>query len=175
MSFNMQGIEIEKKYKIKQLPKDLEKYEKIEIEQAYLVNRSKITVRVRKYNKDKFILSYKMKKKKSQADISVCDEAELLLTEEAYEHLKEKCDGKVLKKTRYIIPLNDGLKVEIDRFNDFFNGVCFAEIEFKSEEQAKNYKIPDWLGEDISKEKRVKNGYMATVAENIDDYKDLII
>ena len=44
----MQGIEIEKKYKIKQLPKDLEKYEKIEIEQAYLVNRSKITVRVRK-------------------------------------------------------------------------------------------------------------------------------
>ena len=171
----MQGIEIEKKYKIKQLPKGLEKYEKIEIEQAYLVNRSKITVRVRKYNEDKFILSYKMKKKKSSSEVSVCDEVELELTEEAYEHLKEKHDGRVLQKTRYIIPLKDGLKVEIDRFKDFFNGVCFAEIEFKSEEQAKEYIIPDWLGEDISKEKRVKNGYMATVAENIDDYNDLIM
>ena len=171
----MQGIEIEKKYKIKQLPKDLEKYEKIEIEQAYLVNRNKITVRVRKYNEDKYILSYKMKKKKSNSEISVCDEVELELTKEAYEHLKEKHDGRVLQKTRYIIPLKDGLKVEIDRFKDFFNGVCFAEIEFKSEEQAKDYKIPDWLGEDISTEKRVKNGYMAIVAENIDDYKDLII
>ena len=171
----MQGIEIEKKYKIKQLPKGLEKYEKIEIEQAYLVNRSKITVRVRKYNEDKFILSYKMKKKKSSSEVSVCDEVELVLTEEAYEHLKEKHDGRVLQKTRYIIPLKDGLKVEIDRFKDFFNGVCFAEIEFKSEEQAKEYIIPDWLGEDISKEKRVKNGYMATVAENIDDYNDLIM
>ena len=153
----MQGIEIEKKYKIKQLPKNLEKYEKIEIEQAYLVNRSKITVRVRKYNEDKFILSYKMKKKKSTSEISVCDEVELELTEESYEHLKEKHDGRILQKTRYIIPLNDELKVEIDRFKDFFNGVCFAEIEFKSEEQAKEYKIPDWLGEDISTEKRVKN------------------
>jgi len=153
----MQGIEIEKKYKIKQLPKELDKYEKIEIEQAYLVTRSKITVRVRKYNEDKFILSYKMKKKKSSSEVSVCDEVELELTEEAYEHLKEKHDGRILQKTRYIIPLNDGLKVEIDRFKDFFNGVCFAEIEFKSEEQAKEYRIPDWLGEDISTEKRAKN------------------
>ena len=92
---------------------------------------------------------------------------------------EDETDEKVLFRGIHldedIIPLNDGLKVEIDRFKDFFNGVCFAEIEFKSEEQAKEYIIPDWLGEDISKEKRVKNGYMATVAENIDDYNDLIM
>ena len=171
----MQGVEIEKKYKIRQLPKDLEKYEKIEIEQAYLVNRGKITVRVRKYNKDEYILSYKMKKKKASDDISICNEVELELTEEAYEHLKEKHDGRVLQKTRYIIPTKEGLKVEIDIFKGFYNGVCFAEIEFESEEQAKEYKVPEWLGEDISKEKRVRNGYMAIIADNIEDYKDLII
>ncbi len=73
------------------------------------------------------------------------------------------------------MPLEDGLKVEIDKFKEFFDGVCFAEIEFKSEEQANSYKIPDWLGEDISNQKRVKNGYMAILAQDIGEYKDLLL
>ncbi len=48
----MQGIEIEKKYKIKELPKNLEKYEKIEIEQSYLNYNCKSTLRLRKYNEN---------------------------------------------------------------------------------------------------------------------------
>ncbi len=100
---------------------------------------------------------------------------ELPLSYEAYEHLKQKIDGRTIFKTRFIIPLSDGLKVEIDKFKDFFDGVCFAEIEFKSEEQANSYKVPDWLGEDISNQKRVKNGYMAIYANDINEYKDLFL
>ncbi len=43
------------------------------------------------------------------------------------------------------------------------------------EEQANSYKIPDWLGEDISNQKRVKNGYMAIIAKDIKEYEDLIV
>lgn len=171
----MQGIEIEKKYKVKELPKDIEEYQKIEIEQAYLNQGCKPTLRIRKYNEDKYILSYKSRKKEYADNISVCDEMELDLSKEAYEHLKNKIDGRVIYKTRYVVPLDDGLKVEIDKFKGFFEGVCFAEIEFKSIEQADFYKIPSWLGEDISNQKRVKNGYMAVIAKNIDEYMDLII
>lgn len=171
----MQGVEIEKKYKVIELPKDIENYKKIEIEQSYLNHGSKPTLRLRKYNEDEYILSYKSRKKEYRDDLSVCDEVELPLSKESYEHLKNKVDGRIIYKTRYIIPLENGLKVEIDKFKDFFDGVCFAEIEFISEEQANSYKIPDWLGEDISNQKRVKNGYMAIYAQDIEEYKDLLL
>ena len=48
----MQGIEIEKKYRVRELPVDIEKFQKIEIEQAYLNHGCKPTLRLRKYNED---------------------------------------------------------------------------------------------------------------------------
>lgn len=171
----MYGVEIEKKYRVRKLPEDLEGYHKIEIEQSYLNRGCKPTLRLRKYNEDEYILSYKSRRKEYKDNVSICDEVELSLSKEAYEHLKKKIDGRVIYKTRYIIPLEDGLKVEIDRFKDFFDGVCFAEIEFQSEEQANSYEVPIWLGEDISNQKRVKNGYMAIDAENIEEYRDLLL
>ena len=59
----MQGIEIEKKYRVTQLPEDLEKYQKIEIEQAYLNHGCKPTLRLRKYNEDEYILYIRQKEK----------------------------------------------------------------------------------------------------------------
>lgn len=175
MEVFMKGIEIEKKFKVKELPKEFNQYQKIEIEQAYLNHGSRPTLRLRKYNENEYILSYKSRKKEYKVDLSICDEVELPLSVEAYEHLKTKIDGRVIYKTRTIIPLEDGLKVEVDIFKDFFDGVCFAEIEFDSEEQANTYKIPSWLGEDISSQKRVKNGYMAVTAKDIEEYRDLIL
>lgn len=171
----MQGIEIEKKYRVKYLPENIEKYQKIDIEQSYLNYGCEPTLRLRKYNEAEYILSYKFKRKENREDLSVHDEIELTMSKKGYERLKNKVDGRIIHKTRYIIPLDNGLKVEIDRFKDFFEGVCFAEIEFKSEEQADTYIIPDWLGEDISNQKRVKNWYMAVKAKDIEEYKDLLI
>lgn len=171
----MQGTEIEKKYKIRKLPEDLEKYQKIEIEQSYLNYGCDPTLRTRRYNEDEYILSYKAKKKGNKSDLSVHREVELPISEEAYENLKAKADGRVIRKTRYVVPLGDGLKAEIDMFRDFFEGVCYAEIEFESEEQANNYSTPDWLGEDVSSEKKLKNWYMAVVAESIEEYRDFFI
>ena len=171
----MQGIEIEKKYRVTKLPEDLEKYQKIEIEQAYLNHGCKPTLRLRKYNEDEYIISYKAKRKGHRDDLSVCDEIELPLSKEAYEHLKNKIDGRIIYKTRYVVPLDNGLKVEIDRFKGFFEGVCFAEIEFKSEEQARSFEVPEWLGEDISNQKRVRNGYMAVEAGDIEEYRNLFL
>ena len=49
-------MEIERKFKVIKLPDNIEKYEKIEIEQWYLC--IKPTVRIRK-NDDSYILNYK--------------------------------------------------------------------------------------------------------------------
>ena len=75
-----------KKYKVIKLPKDIEKYKKIEIEQSYLQYYSKSILRIRKYNEDKYILSYKARKKEYKEDLNVSDEVEIPLSQDAYEH-----------------------------------------------------------------------------------------
>ena len=70
--------------------------------------------------------------------------------------------------------MSDGLHVDLDLFHDFFEGVCVAEIEFLSVEQANNYKLPDWLGEDVTNSKKLANYYMANSANEIDEYFEYI-
>ncbi|MDF2589879.1 MAG: adenylate cyclase, partial [Anaerocolumna sp.] len=89
---------------------------------------------------------------------------------EAYEHLKVKIDHHLISKTRYLIPLKDGLKVELDVFQGNLKGLVFAEVEFPNEEAAATFEIPDWFRNDVSFDKRFKNTFLSEVAslEEID-------
>lgn len=157
-------MEIERKFTIKRLPEQLEQYEKKEIEQAYLC--SKPTVRIRKSNEN-YILTYKARfgmKVSEAATARACEEVELPLTKEAYEHLKEKADGRVIAKTRYLIPIENNRKIELDVFHGFLEGLIFAEVEFASEEEAAAYRMPDWFLEDVTFDKRYRNSFMTRFA-----------
>lgn len=153
-------MEIERKFKIKKLPENLEQYEKKEIEQAYLCRKP--TIRVRKSNED-YILTYKSKvvlNTSENATARANEEVELPLTEAAYEHMKEKADGSIISKTRYLIPLDDNHKIELDVFHGYLEGLVFAEVEFDSEEDAAAFTLPEWFGEDVSFDHRYSNAVM---------------
>lgn len=153
-------MEIERKFTIKKLPDCLEKYEKKEIEQAYLCRKP--TLRIRKSNED-YILTYKSKLGlvvPTEATARCNEEVELPLTKEAYLHLKKKADGRVISKTRYIIPIEDKRKIELDVFHDYLEGLVFAEVEFESEEAAACYQLPDWFLEDVTFDRRYSNAVM---------------
>lgn len=81
----------------------------------------------------------------------------------------------MLRKTRYKIPLPNKLNVDLDIFHDFFEGVCVAEIEYQSIEQANHYKVPDWLGEELTNSDKLANAYMATQANSINKYIDFVL
>lgn len=159
-------MEIEKKYRIKELPENLEHYEKKEIEQGYLCTSP--VVRIRKSN-DSYILTYKRKEKigelQEDAAALVNHEIEMPLTKEAYNHLKEKVDNHLIRKTRYLIPLENELTGELDVFHDVLEGLYFIEVEFKSEEEAKNFVPPSWFLDDVTFDKRFRNNYLASVDE----------
>ena len=70
-------------------------------------------------------------------------EFELPIDEAAYRTLCAKADGNVIAKTRYKIPLNQGLTLELDIFEGLFDGLVMGEVEFPDEETAKNYTLPD--------------------------------
>ena len=98
-------MEIERKYLIPQLPDNLGQYECKHIEQGYL-NTSPV-VRIRKSN-DKYTLTYK------GSGLMCRVEYNLPLNAESFAHLKEKIDGLLIQKRRYLIPLTDKLTIELD-------------------------------------------------------------
>ena len=147
-------MEIEKKYRVKYLPENLDQYEKKVIEQGYLCTNP--VVRIRKSNEE-YILTYKSKfgiDPKLDQLAKVCNEVEVPLNESGYEHLRTKIDYKMVSKVRYIIPLENGLKAELDIFGGHLEGLTIVEVEFPDEEAIPSFVEPEWFGEDVSQEKR---------------------
>ena len=147
-------MEIERKYLLKTLP-DLKTYEFHKIEQAYLCTSP--VVRVRRED-ETYYMTYK------GGGMMAREEYNLPLNQESYQHLKEKADGNVIGKTRYLIPLEkEGLVAEVDVFDPPFAPLILAEVEFETEEQANAFEAPEWFGEDVTFDGRYHNSYMSTM------------
>lgn len=154
-------MEIEKKFGVLKIPSNLEKYEKEEIEQGYLC--IKPTVRIRKSSTE-YTLNYKWKQKGVQDTIAIQNiEYTMPLTKENYEVLVNKIENNLIKKDRYKIPIENGLTVELDIFHGNLEGLVFAEIEFPNIEVAKSFEKPDWLGKDITFDKRFDNTLLSKI------------
>ena len=134
-------MEIERKYLIQALPDHLEQFPCHQIEQGYLCTDP--VVRIRRQDND-YYLTYKGQ------GLMVREEYNLPLTKESYEHLKEKIDGRLITKKRYVIPLKDSLFIELDIFSGDLAPLMLAEVEFPDEETANHFTPPKWFGEDVT-------------------------
>jgi CYTH domain-containing protein len=149
--------EIEKKYLVSSII-DLEKYEKIEVEQGYL-NTTNPVIRIRKYGNE-FFLTYKSRLR-SDKELNVAEEYEFPLSEDAYNNLKRKIDTNLIHKDRYLIPLKDGRVAELDIYHDKLEGLKTVEVEFDSMKAYKNFVKPSWFGEDITGVKKYFNSQLS--------------
>ena len=73
----------------------------------------------------------------------VREEYNLPLTKEAYDHLVQKIDGRLIEKTRYLIPLDGGLTAELDVFEGDLAPLTLVEVEFDSVDAANEFTAPD--------------------------------
>ena len=144
-------MEIERKFLVSNIPKDLNQYPVHRIEQAYLCTEP--VLRIRRKD-DVYILTYK------GAGFLVREEHEFPLTEEAYRHLLEKADGNRIAKDRYCIPYL-GYTIELDVFDAPFAPLVLAEVEFSTEEEANNFTPPDWFGEEVTYDPSYTNAAMS--------------
>lgn len=160
----LQNFEIEKKYTLKKLPKNLENYPCKLIEQAYL-NKSPV-VRIRKSD-DSYSLTYK------GSGLMAREEYNLPLDEASYQHLLTKADRNIISKKRYIIPLenpqfNDNyqpptdltLFIELDIFAPPFAPLIMAEIEFSTIEMANAFVPPTWFDQEVTNNPNYHNSNM---------------
>ena len=144
-------MEIERKFLPKTLPENLESYPHHKIAQGYLSTNP--VVRIRRQDEE-YILTYKGK------GAMVREEYNLPLTREAFEHMAPKADGRFIKKTRYLIPY-EKYTIELDIFHGDLAPLTLAEVEFDSEEEAKNFIPPEWLGEDVTFVPIYHNSYLS--------------
>lgn len=149
----MKNMEIEKKYTIKKLPDKLEHYPFARMEQGYLSTNP--VVRVRREN-DSYYLTYKGSGMLSH------EEYNLPLNQESYEHLLKKCDGNIIRKTRYRIPYHE-YTIELDLFDHPFEDIQLAEVEFPDIEKAGTFTGPDWFDQDVTFEKKYHNSYLSAL------------
>lgn len=145
-------MEIERKFIPSNLPEDLNRFEHHKIEQAYL-NTAPV-VRIRKQD-DEYFLTYK------GGGMMAREEYNLPLNRSSYEHLLKKADGNIITKTRFLIPIHDGLTAELDIFEGKFAGMLLVEVEFESITQAEHFTPPEWFGKDVTNDGRYHNSYLS--------------
>ncbi|MCR4806630.1 MAG: CYTH domain-containing protein [Lachnospiraceae bacterium] len=173
------GVEIERKFLVKEKPADLEKYPFHVIEQGYL--NVIPAIRVRRED-DTYYMTYKGRNTGGSGDIGKV-EYNMPLDVGSYDHLVKKADGNVIRKMRYLIPLNEDafdeaylsdkkdineqigkgdIKIELDVFAAPFDEVVIAEVEFPDEETARNYNPAAWFGKEVTGDPEYSNARMST-------------
>lgn len=150
-------MEIERKFLLKRLPQQISHCENANLKQAYLCTDP--VIRIRRKN-NQYILTYK------SAGLMEREEIEVPLNQKSFEHLLKKCDGNIIAKTRYNLPLDSGLIVEIDEFHDGFDGLIIAEVEFPDRETAENFVPPMWLNHEVTNDPKFQNSNLCMMSEN---------
>lgn len=159
-------MEIERKFTIKKLPDNLSQYTCLTIEQAYL--NTDPVVRIRRQN-DEYYLTYKGKGLLARVEYN------LPLNQDSYYHLREKADGNVISKKRYIIPISHptfasgyeieidqiSLNVELDIFEEPFVPLMIAEVEFPDETMANAFLPLDWFDQDVTQDPTYHNSCLS--------------
>jgi adenylate cyclase len=147
------AVEVERKFVVPD-PPDLEGTDADEIEQGYLAIGADGEVRVR-CKGDRLLLTAKRGEGLSR------QEAEIELDRKAFDELWPLTEGRRLHKRRHVIP-HDDLKIEVDVYAGDLEGLVVAEIEFPSEEEARAFEPPEWLGQEVTGDHRYLNETLAT-------------
>lgn len=165
-------MEIERKFTITNLPVNLESCHCHVIEQAYL--NTDPVVRIRRED-DSYYMTYKGK------GLLAREEYNLPLNEHSYYHLREKADGNIISKKRYVIPISDpkfdmthpsstkisidqlSLSVELDVFEPPFAPLIIAEVEFPDKETAEAFLPLDWFSQDVTNDPAYHNSNLSSI------------
>jgi CYTH domain-containing protein len=145
-------LEIESKFIPDEPPFDLSGFEHYEIAQAYISTDPQIRLRGTG-------TAYYLTVKTPSGDVR--REFETELTKRQFDALWKKTEPRAIIKTRYIIPLQDGLNAEYDVYSGFLEGLRTVEVEFDSIEDRDAFVPPEWFGRDVTADYRYSNAELA--------------
>jgi CYTH domain-containing protein len=125
-----------------------------EIRQGYLAIDGSVEVRVRDDGRQ-CTLTVKGGHGRTRA------ETELVLKPGELAALWPLTAGRRVDKRRHVIDLPGGLVLELDVYSGPLQGLMTAEVEFPSEAAGDAFAPPDWLGEELTGDRRYANQALA--------------
>lgn len=149
------GTEIERKFLVAAAPEDLAQYPSERIAQGYLAldpDGAEVRLRRRGYHT---LLTVKQGSGLARA------EEEFLIDGPRFERLWAGTSGRRVEKTRYRLPLDGDLTLEVDVFDGALSGLLLAEVEFPTAEAAAAFQPPAWLRPEVTADPRYKNARLA--------------
>ena len=146
--------EIERQWIVPELPPDLDRYPRTELEQGYLaVDADGSEVRLR-HKGDRYLLTVK-----SAGDL-VRTEREVEITALQFEGLWAFTEGRRITKERYRVPFS-GHVIEVDVYHGALEGLASAEVEFASVAESEAFTPPPWCGREVTAVDAFKNKNLA--------------
>jgi adenylate cyclase len=152
--------EIERKFIISEMPKNLDLELMIYIKQTYLALGEE-EVRVR-HEVEKDENKYYIIIKKGKGMIK--EKLDLEINESTYLQLLKNTNKKPIIKTRYKTKY-DKHYILIDYFLDM--NLIIAEIEFKNEQDALDFCPPKWFSKEVTDDDKYKNQYLWRTINNL--------
>ena len=146
------GAEIERKFKVTELPAGLDDTPHRPVAQGYLAT-GHVEVRLRRAGDETFLTI-------KSGDGLVRAEEEMAIERERFERLWPLTEGRRIEKVRHLITHGDRT-IELDVFGGANEGLVIAEVEFPSEEAAYAVEGPDWFGEDVTGDPAYRNATLA--------------
>lgn len=143
------AIEIERKFLLKSDAWKDAAINEAEYTQGYLLGSKHASVRVR-IQGDKAFINIKS----ATIDITRQEYEYEIPLDEAREVLESLCEQPLISKIRYHVPYKNHMW-EIDVFKGDNNGLVVAEIELSDTDEV--FEKPDWLGKEVSDDKRYYN------------------
>jgi CYTH domain-containing protein/CHAD domain-containing protein len=148
------ATEIERKFLLDESPGQLQGRTGKRIEQGYVTAGERVEVRLRKLE-DRRVLTAKLGHGESRFEV------EIALGMNQFDALWPLTESRRLHKTRYLVPLGNGLEAEVDVFEGDLAGLVTAEVEFGFERQSQDFKPPPWLGREVTGDRRYANQSLA--------------
>lgn len=143
------GIEIERKFLLKNDGWRTLAGPGVVFRQGYLIGARQASVRVRIEGESAFLniksMTLGIRRQEYQYPLPLND---------ANEMLDMLCEKPLIEKTRYLVHLGEH-EWEIDVFAGENDGLIVAEVELASEDEA--ISLPDWIGVEVSSDPRYYN------------------
>lgn len=146
--------EIERKFVVTDVPDEAVLGPGERLRQGYLAEDGTVQVRVR-ITAAEATLTVKAGSGLTRTEV----EASLPAVEA--EDLWPHTEGRRIEKVRYRVPVGQNAVADVDLYGGPLDGLCTAEVEFSSEQDARSFTPPPWFGRDVTGEKGWDNASLA--------------
>lgn len=135
----------------------------VDIRQGYISRDPDRTVRIRQKGEHAYLTFKSRPDEKGWSRFEYEHEVE----RKDAEQLFQLCLPGMIDKTRYIVPLEGNLVVEVDVFHGDHEGLVIAEVELENMQQT--FLKPAFLGMEVTGDERYYNAYLSSHSKGVNE------